>query len=72
MHHIYHSYILLYRCELDNLYNYYSMHELKLALIEQNERNNCTKINLDYLYEQDLRYKLAWATWNLNSNITME
>ena len=46
--------------------------ELKLALIEQNERNNCTKINLDYLYEQDLRYKLAWATWNLNSNITME
>ena len=46
--------------------------ELRLALIEQNERNNCTKINLDYLYEQDLRYKLAWATWNLNSNITME
>ncbi len=46
--------------------------ELRLALIDQNERNNCTKINLDYLYEQDLRYKLAWATWNLNSNITME
>lgn len=23
MHHIYHSYILLYRYELDNLYNYY-------------------------------------------------
>tara|TARA_B100001758_G_scaffold247706_1_gene266665 strand:+ start:9214 stop:9855 length:642 start_codon:yes stop_codon:yes gene_type:complete len=46
--------------------------ELRLALIEQNERNNCTKINLEYLYEQDLRYKLAWATWNLNSNITME
>ena len=46
--------------------------ELRLALIEQNERNNCTKINLEYLYDQDLRYKLAWATWNLNSNITME
>ena len=46
--------------------------ELRLALIDQNERNNCTRINLDYLYEQDLRYKLAWATWNLNSNITME
>jgi hypothetical protein len=46
--------------------------ELRLALIDQNERNNCTKINLDYVYEQDLRYKLAWATWNLNSNTTME
>ena len=46
--------------------------ELRLALIDQNERNNCTTINLEYLYEQDLRYKLAWATWNLNSNITME
>ena len=46
--------------------------ELRLALIEQNERNNCTSINLEYLYEQDLRYKLAWATWNLNTNTTME
>ncbi len=46
--------------------------ELRLALIEQNERNNCTRINLEYLYEQDLRYKLAWATWNLNTNATME
>lgn len=46
--------------------------ELRLALIEQNSHNNCTTINLEYLYEQDLRYKLAWATWNLNSNITME
>lgn len=46
--------------------------ELRLALIEQNERNNCTRINLEYLYEQDLRYKLAWATWNLNTNTTME
>ena len=46
--------------------------ELRLALIEQNDRNNCTTINLEYLYDQDLRYKLAWATWNLNGNITME
>ena len=46
--------------------------ELRLALIDQNERNNCTTINLEYLYDQDLRFKLAWATWNLNSNITME
>ena len=46
--------------------------ELRLALIDQNERNNCTRINLEYLYEQDLRFKLAWATWNLNTNITME
>ena len=48
------------------------INELRLALIEQNERNNCTSINLEYLYEQDLRYKLAWATWNLNTNTTME
>lgn len=39
--------------------------ELKLALEDQNCKNNCTSINLDYLYENDLRYKLAWAVWNL-------
>lgn len=39
--------------------------ELKLALEDQNSKNNCTSINLDYLYENDLRYKLAWAVWNL-------
>ena len=38
----------------------------------QKEKEDIAKINLEYLYEQDLRYKLAWATWNLNSNITME
>ena len=42
--------------------------ELRLALENQNEKQNCTTINLDYLYENDLRYKLAWATWNLNMN----
>ncbi len=44
--------------------------ELKLALENQNEKQNCTTINLEYLYENDLRYKLAWATWNLNANIS--
>ena len=39
--------------------------ELKKALIEQNKLNNCTSINLEYLYDNDLRYKLAWAVWNL-------
>ena len=42
--------------------------ELKVALENQNEKQNCTTINLEYLYENDLRYKLAWATWNLNTN----
>ena len=39
--------------------------ELKIALEDQNCKNNCTTINLEYLYENDLRYKLAWAVWNL-------
>ena len=39
--------------------------QLKIALEDQNCKNNCTTINLDYLYENDLRYKLAWAVWNL-------
>lgn len=43
--------------------------ELKSALIAQNEKNNCTSINLEYLYENDLRYKLAWAIWNLTDDI---
>lgn len=47
--------------------------ELKIALEDQNSKNNCTTINLEYLYENDLRYKLAWAVWNLtldrNKNI---
>ena len=43
--------------------------ELKNALIDQNKENNCTTINLEYLYDNDLRYKLAWAVWNLNYEI---
>lgn len=39
--------------------------QLKIALEDQNCKHNCTSINLDYLYENDLRYKLAWAVWNL-------
>lgn len=40
--------------------------ELKISLEDQISKHNCTKINLEYLYENDLRYKLAWAIWNLN------
>tara|TARA_B000000557_G_C20809099_1_gene459119 strand:- start:1993 stop:2643 length:651 start_codon:yes stop_codon:yes gene_type:complete len=39
--------------------------KLKEALINMNDVNNCTKIDMNYLYEHDLRYRLAWATWNL-------
>ena len=41
--------------------------ELKNALIAQNILNNCTQINLEYLYDNNLRYKLAWAVWGLNA-----
>ena len=41
--------------------------ELKKALVAQNTLNNCTQINLEYLYDNDLRYKLAWAVWGLNT-----
>ncbi len=40
--------------------------ELKKALIEMNEINNCTKLDMNYLYQHDLRYRLAWATWHLD------
>ena len=36
--------------------------ELKLTL----EAFANSKLDLDYLYKHDLRYKLAWATWNLS------
>ena len=39
--------------------------KLKEALINMNQINNCTKLDMSYLYEHDLRYRLAWATWNL-------
>jgi len=41
--------------------------ELKNALIAQNAVNNCTTINLEYLYDNDIRYKLAWAVWGLDN-----
>jgi len=36
--------------------------ELRLSLEAFADSN----LDLDYLYQNDLRYKLAWATWNLN------
>ena len=39
--------------------------KLKDALINMNQVNNCTKIDMTHLYHHDLRYRLAWATWNL-------
>ena len=39
--------------------------QLKLALIDMNDINNCTELDMNYLYQHDLRYRLAWATWNL-------
>lgn len=42
-----------------------SSSKLKDALINMNQVNNCTKIDMSYLYQHNLRYKLAWATWSL-------
>lgn len=42
-----------------------SSSKLKEALINMNQVNNCTKIDMNYLYRHDLRYRLAWATWSL-------
>ena len=41
--------------------------ELKNSLIDFTVNGNFT-INLDKLYEEDLRYKLVWSTWNLLIN----
>lgn len=49
--------------------------ELKKALIHMNDINNCTEIDMNYLYQHDLRYRLAWATWRLdldNKNHTFD
>ena len=49
--------------------------ELKKALIDMNDINNCTEIDMNYLYQHDLRYRLAWATWRLdldNKNHTFD
>ncbi len=39
--------------------------KLKLSLISQSEINNCT-INFDELYDNDIRHKLSWSTWDLD------
>ncbi len=41
---------------------------LKESLILQNKENNCTSINFDNLYNNNIRYKLSWDTWNLDLN----
>ncbi len=40
--------------------------ELKKALVHMNDINNCTELDMNYLYQHDLRYRLAWATWRLD------
>ncbi len=45
--------------------NQIKSNKLKLSLIDQSELNNCT-INFDELYENDIRHKLSWNTWNLD------
>ncbi len=42
--------------------------ELKLCLESYTTKKlNADHINLEFLYEHDLRYKLAWVTWMLES-----
>ena len=36
---------------------------LKNSLIDQNDHTNMTSISFDYLYNDNLRFKLAWNTW---------
>lgn len=38
---------------------------LKLALEDLNSQNKNITLVLDQLYENDIRFKLAWSTWNL-------
>jgi len=39
--------------------------ELRNALVNYTGNLDSCHIDLSYLYEHDLRYKLSWATWNL-------
>jgi|TARA_Y100000992_G_scaffold302519_2_gene277059 hypothetical protein len=39
---------------------------LKNSLVDQNNHANMTTINFDYLYQDNLRFKLAWDTWFKN------
>ena len=40
---------------------------LKSSLIDQNKDANITSINFEHLYKENIRFKLAWDTWCLNS-----
>ena len=42
--------------QIDSIY-------LKLALIDQNKAAEMTSINFDTLYQENIRFKLAWDTW---------
>ena len=42
---------------------------LKLALEDLNAQNKNITLVLDQLYENDIRFKLAWSTWNLKKDI---
>ncbi len=39
---------------------------LKIALEDLNKQNDNVTLVLDNLYENDIRFKLAWSTWNLD------
>tara|TARA_A100001015_G_scaffold316104_1_gene429556 strand:- start:3077 stop:3706 length:630 start_codon:yes stop_codon:yes gene_type:complete len=41
---------------------------LKMALEDLNSQNDNVTLVLDYLYENDIRFKLAWSTWNLDKD----
>ena len=41
---------------------------LKFALEDLNKQHDDITLNLDHLYENDIRFKLAWSTWNLENN----
>ena len=41
---------------------------LRLALEDLNAQNENVNLVLDQLYENDIRFKLAWSTWNLEKD----
>lgn len=42
---------------------------LKNALEDLNSKNKDLTLIFDYLYEKDIRYKLAWSTWSLKKDL---
>jgi hypothetical protein len=42
---------------------------LKNALEDLNSKNKDVTLIFDYLYEKDIRYKLAWSTWSLKKDL---